>query len=125
MKTMTLEIPRVPCSMNKIMRMNWRKQRRQQGLWNVEIFTAFSNLPREKRIKFSGRVEVKIYLYFKTERCRDNDNYPKMLLDALRNNKIIDDDSSDLCSHTVNIQSGDQDRTVIIVEGERIWNDTH
>jgi len=47
----------------------------------------------QKKEKFTGKVSIKIDLYFGDKRIRDIDNYHKLTLDALTETGVWEDDS--------------------------------
>ena len=93
---MELSIPDVPVSLNVWSRMHWRKRRQLQKTWDWWISVALQTcgpIPYELPL---SRAQIRIHYLFRQARRRDKDNYvPKMVLDALRHNGVIEDDSTE------------------------------
>lgn len=102
--------------------MHWAKRHRLLQEWIDEVWVALLNLSiskrnfRMKKVIFK-KARVRIKYYFKDRRRRDKDNYaPKRILDALRYNGILEDDSVDLIDVDWEILQGKPERTEIIIE---------
>ena len=88
-----LVIPCVPLSLNRLYSMHWSKRHRLLQEWIDEVWIALKK--DEIRIdKPFKRARVRVRYYFRDRKRRDKENYaPKMIVDALRYNGIIEDDS--------------------------------
>jgi len=107
-----LEIEGVPPSLNQWTTLHWSKQReiKQEWAWLIKAacLAAKCGRPQYKL------ATVRIILEFPVLRRRDIDNYaPKMLLDALVNEGIIQDDRSDWVDVDWSFAKGDKRRTII------------
>lgn len=119
-----LVIPKTPMSLNRLYRLHWAKRHRILQEWIDEIWIAWlenklrlkRGLEREKTIFRKAKIRVKYY--FKDKRRRDRDNYaPKFILDSLRYNGIIEDDSTEHVDVDWEILQGSPERTEIEIEG--------
>ena len=116
---LTLIIPRVHPSLNKILRMHWGERKRQQDVWDREVFAALWSGTPARRFNTSAAV-VRIAYHFKNDRRRDKDNYaPKFLMDALRHNNVIADDDTEHVDVEWDIVTGARgDHTVVTITPE-------
>lgn len=112
-----IKIPGIPPSLNETMRMHWRKQREQSAFWHMQMIA--SGIRRKRPPAPYQKARVTVTYFFDSKQRRDPDNYaPKFLMDPLTREGIIQDDSFDHVSLTV--QKGGVDRknprTVIRIE---------
>lgn len=108
-------IPEVAPSLNRLLRMHWRTRRRLLKKWEWAIFAEVYRLGGPIAVKQVGRVAVRI-----TRRGRktlDQDNLhgaAKIILDALKASKVIEDDSPAHIELTCEQESGSPQTTVRI-----------
>lgn len=120
MKT-TIEILRLPLSLNHILRANRWSRMREQKVWDFHIIAAWVQSDQKK---FLNPVRIKFLLYFHTDRRRDYDNYlggTKYIIDALKRTFLTRDDYKMVKSVSLEFfvdHHGDQ-RTVILIEEEK------
>src|SRR5690606_14960932 len=83
-----------PPSLNQMNRMHWAERKRHQDLWAEEIAYAALEAGRPR----FRRAEVRLRLYYRTNRRRDADNAiggpAKLILDGLRDAGVIPDDDT-------------------------------
>ena len=82
-------LPIMACSVNKYYR-NWQGRvliSKDGREFKKEIDLLLNNYE-----KISGKIQLKLILYFKDKRKRDVDNYAKVLIDCLKNKLFEDDD---------------------------------
>jgi len=111
-----LIIPRVPLSLNRLYSIHWAKRHRILQEWIDEIWIALKKdgIRVDKPFK---KAKVRIKYYFGDRRRRDKENYaPKAIVDALRYNRIIEDDSTKHIDLDWEILQGKPTRTEIEVE---------
>ena len=124
-------IPRVPTSLNKMLRKHWSFRAKEQEIWNDEVFIA---VPIERRqqwkkliFKEDGKpnpavhVQVEIKVVWAKRRL-DPDGLTgslKPILDAMRKNRLIYNDSPRwltlIPTQTLTSHAGGQPRTEIFV----------
>ncbi len=118
-----LVIPQVPLSINETRGMNIHKLKRVKDMWVDEIWVAIVN----SKIRFMltnlepyKKAKISIKIFFRTNAKRDADNYPcKEVIDAIKNNGLIFNDSYDVIGKTdVDITGRDKEhpRTEITIE---------
>jgi len=114
---LVLNIPKVPISLNRVLRLHWAKRRKLQKQWDKQVWACFFHLEPHLRQQFSGKVEIHLEYHFRSSQVRDMDNFtPKIILDALKNQHIIRDDSERWCTSDWKIITGsDREYTVIII----------
>ena len=89
-----IQVPEVAPSPNRLMRLHWAARRRLLKKWEWIVFAEVYRMGGPLAIKYHGKLAVRI-----TRRSRnalDQDNLvgsAKLVLDALKNAKIIEDDS--------------------------------
>lgn len=122
MEPISIIVPRVPLSPNKVIGKHWSFARKDKADWTSQIFAAIPCERRHERAAHQERRSVSIRVIWGARRL-DPDNLvasTKPLIDALRNNGMIYNDSADwieltveqqLCSH-----AGGIPRTEIAVE---------
>ena len=97
MNSWTFCIYEFPPSLNELLRMHWAKRREAQ----VRLDTYVDFYARERAHEpFPGakrKRRVTLHFYWRDKRRRDKDNYGKQLLDALRHNHLLVDDSPEWC----------------------------
>lgn len=96
-----LIIPYAPDSINKVVTYGKKEgdivvlKHKWQKIAHTLIESAIAN--GELPVRFKGRIAVKFFLYFRTNRGRDGDNYSAMckgVLDAFVQKNMIKDDNS-------------------------------
>ena len=118
-------IPEVVPSLNRLLRMHWRTRRRLLKKWEWAVFAEVYRLGGPIAVKQVGRVAVRI-----TRRGRktlDQDNLhgsAKIILDALKASRVIDDDSPAHIELTVEQESGSPQTTVRIAPINALQTDT-
>ena len=105
-------IEEVPPSLNVLLRLHWAERRKLQERWDDLIFAgAWRSGWRKKDPYFK---EVSITYQFRNIRKRDRDNFaPKIIMDSLQRNGIIEGDSPEEVSYDWSFKSGPSDRTII------------
>lgn len=94
-------IPRIPRSANKMLRSHWAQRRKDKESWREHVQRACG----QRKRRFTGRVRLSILVY--RQRLQDPDNAyasVKNLLDALRNEGWLANDSPGLLSLNVTEQ---------------------
>ncbi|MGC2234213.1 MAG: hypothetical protein WBA09_22120 [Candidatus Acidiferrum sp.] len=94
---MTMNIPDVPPSLNKLLRMHWRRRAVEKAKWITEILVS-----REIGFHATGKMRVTITLNH--SRFYDKDNAYgacKILVDSMKNFGLIRDDSPEWLDLTV------------------------
>jgi len=87
-------MPRLTPSLNKLVRMHWRKRQELQQAWDWEVKAAMRKTYQEITFDYPKR-SVRIVSYRK--RISDEDNFIgglKPLIDALVHNHLLVDDSN-------------------------------
>lgn len=92
---MIIEIPDIPTSLNKLLRMHWAARRRIQNRFNLAVMVGTRGVPYDFQGLTSPRkVSLKITFHVAGRgRLPDPDNLIKLLFDSLKNNGVIYDDS--------------------------------
>lgn len=85
-----LDIPIAPLSLNRLLNMHWaRRQQHKRVLTEYALAGALAmGIPPA-----SGKRRVYIQFVFPDHRVRDKDNFLKHIMDALRDSRMIVDDS--------------------------------
>jgi len=113
---MRIVIPRLPPSLNKILRMHWAQVQRVFNEWAHDVFWAyFAETTPGERYPCN---RVIITFYVKDNRRRDLDNLiggGKGILDGLRKAGAIRDDSWQNCEVAWRIKKGDKELTEILL----------
>jgi len=89
-----LIIPRVTPSLNEWQRKHWRSRKKINETWQWEIFIAYMQKERSEQGQAINKKEITV-ISCRKQLC-DPDNFIgglKPLIDALKNNKLIVDDS--------------------------------
>jgi len=114
-----LVIPKLPISLNRLYKLHWTKRHRILQEWIDEVFW----ISRKDKLipdKPFDKARIRIKYYFPDRRRRDKDNYmPKYILDSLRYNRIIRDDSTEHIDLDWKILQGKPARTEIYIEEVR------
>lgn len=119
-------VPRVPMSTNERDALaktgyGWRLIREDKRGWLEDMGWMLKTLQlwRESDKKPFKKARIRIKIFFETNRARDPDNYPcKEVIDAIKNNRLIVDDSHKVIGTTkIDITGLDPDepRTEIVV----------
>ena len=96
-------------SWNDIQDMHWRARKHAHDKFLQDSVVILKSL---HAAPFTKPINVKVDLYFKKRRRRDNDNYGgKWLLDAIRKAGLIPDDSTEWIPGSLDI---------LIIEGKRV-----
>lgn len=114
MKSVSIEISKLPNSLNSILSMHWVKRKDLQETWNMLVFKEW--IASGKRL-FLVPITVHYALYFSISRARDYDNYiggTKMITDALKRTFFLRDDHSRLKEISVSFHHGEP-RTIITI----------
>ncbi len=97
----TFALPFIYPSLNTILALHWVKRRRLKRTYQ-EVMLPLIKGHRLKPV--TGKANISIFLHFKDNRRRDEDNYtPKWLLDVLVGAGILIDDDSKHVSSSVRI----------------------
>ena len=118
---MTLTLPTVPPSLNKIVRMHWKRRVSLQWRWDRRIRAAYKKLPEQERREFKTKVIIKIEYFFKSDQDHDRDRFaPLLIMDALKHNGIIVDDNDEFCEYdwTITIRAPETYTLITIEEWE-------
>jgi len=107
-------------SYNVLLREHWAKRQKQLEELTNKIYYAL--LEKNKNFyKYTSIKELYLIYYFKDNKRRDYDNYAgKLLLDALKNAKVIQDDSCKIIRN-LKIQillNQNKNKIVIVIEGK-------
>jgi Holliday junction resolvase RusA-like endonuclease len=103
MPTITLEIPRVPPSINELSGYGWRARHRVSKVWQQEVWAAVTN----GRFHFTQNLpfpRAKVAIHRISRGRMDPDNLVgcmKPVIDALRYARVLVDDSPDHIELTV------------------------
>ena len=127
-KQIKLVIPQIPFSTNKKKSLSWTPYGQVQlaelnTLWIDEVWAAIrTRVVPEIAYPHSPfkKAKISIKIFFRTDAHRDADNYTcKEVIDAIKNNRLIEDDDYDHIGKTdVDITGRDKQnpRTEIIIE---------
>jgi hypothetical protein len=111
----TLVIPRAPPSLNQTLRMHWIERRRLQRLWVKEIWVAAF----EAQIKTPPTLKAKVSIERRGPKLLDPDNAvgaTKIVIDALKDCGLIEDDSPDHIELSVSQVKGTPQTTITVEE---------
>ena len=91
-----LIVPQVPLSINQTRTMHWAKLSEVKQLWVDDIWYILQ-CGKVTPPDLLKKAKISIKIFFKTNAKRDADNYPcKEVIDAIKNNGLIFDDSYDV-----------------------------
>ena len=117
-KQISFIIPRVPPSLNTMLRVHWHERQKEQERWNIYALSCW--LAKGKQV-FLKPVKLSYAISFSSNRKRDLDNYiggTKYITDALKKNFFFRDDSSWVVSIEVQFANGKEGTLVTITEVE-------
>jgi hypothetical protein len=109
----SLVIPRAPPSLNQTLRMHWSERRRLKQLWIKEIWVAAF----EAKIRSEPRMKSKVEIDRRSPKLLDEDNCYgaiKVVLDALKDCGLIEDDSPEHIELRVSQSRGAPQTTIRI-----------
>lgn len=89
-----IQVPEVVPSLNRLMRLHWAARRRLLKKWEWIVFAEVYRVGGPLAIKYEGRMRVRITR--RSGKLLDQDNLvgsAKIVLDALKNSRLIADDS--------------------------------
>lgn len=110
-----IEVPEVAPSLNRLMRMHWATRRALRKKWEWVVWYEAYRVQGAAAIRYDGRVSVRIVR--RSHHVLDEDNLhgaAKLILDALKSAKVIQDDSPAHITLTCEQEKGPA-RTVIQV----------
>jgi Holliday junction resolvase RusA-like endonuclease len=90
-----LEIPRIPHTPNTILRAHWRHQRRNQKLWDQEVWVALAQTGQKPLMPYA---RARVVIDRRSRGRLDPDNLVgsmKPVIDALRHACVIENDTAD------------------------------
>lgn len=97
MKEITFEIPKVPISLNTLLRMHWTERSQLKKNWKMEIFVACQKLKEQKIDPFEFKdKKCKVFIHQYRHHTLDPDNSYgscKILIDCLEKQGMIKKDS--------------------------------
>jgi Holliday junction resolvase RusA-like endonuclease len=108
--------PRLPPSLNELLRMHWRRRAELQKAFDAQITAEWGRLRRRVFLK---PVRLTFLLSFPNKRCRDYDNYiggTKLIIDALKRTFLFRDDSEWIKSIEVKFAQGEEGTVILIQE---------
>lgn len=108
-------IPRVPPSLNTMLRTHWTQRYHEQEAWDLYALAQW--LARSKLI-FINPVKILYILSFSSNRTRDLDNYiggTKYITDALKKTFLMRDDASWLKGIEVQFVNGAKEETIVTI----------
>lgn len=89
-----IQVPEVAPSLNRLMRMHWSARRRVLKKWEWIVYAEVYRIGGPVALKYHGKVRVQIMR--RSNHRLDPDNLhgaAKLVLDALKTAKVIEDDS--------------------------------
>lgn len=108
-------IPRVPPSLNTMLRTHWKLRYAEQYKWDQHAIAQW--LARQKFI-FLKPVRITYILSFRSNRTRDLDNYiggTKYLTDSLKKTFLFRDDSAWVKGISVQFEIGEKEQTTVMI----------
>jgi Holliday junction resolvase RusA-like endonuclease len=109
---MKLEIPHVPPSLNKVLRMHWSAKRDLRDNWTLLVRSQLDGAYLKPMVKM--RVTITLW----HSRIYDKDNAfgaCKVVVDALKHNKLIFDDSQEYLElHVEQVKCPHKERKTVI-----------
>lgn len=94
MDRLVFEISEVVPSLNRLLRMHWTARRRLQDKWRWLVWTEIYARGGPERCGFTDKVQIRILR--RSRKILDDDNLhgsAKIVLDAIKNSKVISDDN--------------------------------
>lgn len=111
-----LKIPRIPPSLNVMLRTHWRLRSVEQSIWDSFIHSEWT---RSNKFVFSNPVKVIYTISHLKSRKRDIDNYiggTKFITDALKRSFLTRDDAEWLTEISVRFAHGPEQTEINIAE---------
>jgi len=111
-------VPRMPLSLNTLLRMHWRRRAQEQKIWDNVIGAHW--LAHHKAI-FTEPVILRYVLAFPSNRKRDLDNYiggTKYVTDALKKTFLFRDDAEWIKRIELEFQPGEEGLKIAIETAE-------
>lgn len=115
-KSVSFIIPRVPPSLNAMLRDHWIKRSAEQKKWDEHVWAQWMAW---SKFLFLNPVKIYYVLSFNSIRPRDLDNYiggTKYITDALKKTFFIRDDAAWVKSIEVQFIPGKEQTQIIITE---------
>lgn len=91
-----IQVPEIAPSLNRLVRMHWSARRRLLKKWEWIVFAEVYRVGGPLAIKYHGKMRVSIIR--RSHHVLDHDNLhgaAKLVLDALKAARVIEDDSPD------------------------------
>lgn len=114
-KSVEFTIPKLPLSLNIMLRSHKMKLLQEQNSWNWWLHSQWIS---HNKLMFQKPVRIKYTIVFKNNRQRDFDNYmggTKYILDAIRRTFITRDDYLWVRGITIDFETG-RDETRVLIE---------
>lgn len=115
-KSFSFKIPRLPPSLNVLLRMHWKKRSELQRIFDIQVRYAWED---SGRCTFLVPVKLIYILCFTSSQRRDIDNYiggTKLITDALKRTFLFRDDSEWIKGIEVKFVKSDIEGTAIMIE---------
>lgn len=110
-----IQVPEVAPSLNRLVRMHWAARNRLLKKWQWIVWAEVYRLGGPSGMKFHGKVRVRITR--RSHHLLDADNLhgaAKLVLDALKTAKVIEDDSPEHIELHCEQESGSAQTTIRI-----------